>query len=423
MKEDFIQFLWQYKLFTSPDLRTTAGEHLKILNPGTVNMNSGPDFSAAKLKIGDTLWAGNIEIHINSSDWFRHGHDKDDAYANIILHVVLNHDKEIIDKQGNSVPVFEVKSFFDPSLLGKYEKIIYSKTWIPCAGFIHETDKLILMNWLSRLLVERLENKSGEILKFLKYFENNWEQTFYYFLARNFGFKINASPFALLAQITPYLTIARHKNDLTQIEALLFGQAGFLENNYSDAYPDLLKREYQFLRKKYDLKPMDKSLWKFGKLRPPNFPTIRIAQFAALIYQSSGLFSKLIETDSISEIKNLFTIKSSPYWNNHYQFDKPSLTKTKRLGNSSITNIIINTLVPVKFVYGSENLKPEIKEQAITLLAELEPEKNHITNNWEKTGIKPVSAAESQALIELKKYYCTPKKCLNCAIGLNLIRK
>lgn len=423
MKEDFIHFLWQYRLFNSQELITTSGETLQIIHPGSSNLNSGPDFSAARIKLGSTMWAGNIEIHINSSDWYRHKHQHDDAYANIILHVVMHHDKEITDKQGNEIPVFEVRRFFDSALLSKYEKIISSKTWIPCAGFFDSADKLIVMNWLSRLLVERLENKSAEIRKFFEYFENNWEETFYYLLARNFGFKINSDPFALLVQKTPYLILARHKDDLTQIEALLFGQAGMLQAEYKDAYPNILKKEYRFLRHKYKLEPMDKFLWKFGKLRPSNFPTIRIAQFAKLLHQSSGLFSKLIQSKTPAGIKEMFNISSSPYWKNHYQFDKSSSVRIKNLGESAIENIIINTIAPLMFVYGEENLKPKIKDRAIQLLTTLPPEENHIVKNWKVLGIKPDNAAESQALIELKKYYCTPKKCLSCAIGLNLIKQ
>ena len=424
MKEDFIHFLWKYKLFTPGQLKTTKGKTLEIIQTGTVNNDAGPDFSAAQLKIDGTLWAGNVEIHINSSDWLRHGHQHDDAYGNIILHVVMNHDREITDKSGREVPVFEVKKYFDAALFYKYEKIIHSRAWIPCESYIHEADNFIVINWLNRMLVERLENKAGEILRFYKYFQNSWEQTFYYFLARNFGFKVNASPFALLAQNTPFKILARHKNDLTLLEALLFGQAGMLnETTFKDAYPTLLKREYDFLRHKYELQPMDGSLWKFGKLRPPNFPTIRIAQFAKLIHVSENLFRKITDKTSAKEISALFTLQCSPYWDNHYRFDKKSEKKDKKLGIAAIENIIINTIVPLKFIYGAESLRPEIKEQAIDLLTELPAEKNAVINQWIKTGVKPENAGEGQALLELKKYYCTPKKCLQCAIGHNLVRK
>jgi hypothetical protein len=422
MKEDFIHFLWKYRLFNSNELLTTKGLAVNILQTGTANVDAGPDFSAARINIDGTLWAGNVEIHINSSDWYRHGHQNNEAYNNIILHVVMNHDKEILDKSGNEVPVMELKRFFDIALFYKYEKIISSKTWIPCEKFIEQTDNFIIINWLNRLLVERLENKANEIQQFYRYFENSWEQTFYYFLARNFGFKVNASPFALLAQNTPYKILAKHRDDLTQLEAILFGQAGLLAEEFKDAYPTLLKKEYQFLSHKYNLKAMDGSLWKFSKLRPPNFPTIRIAEFARLIHQSTNLFRKITESSSVEEIKNLFEAQGSPYWTNHFRFDRISEGKPKNIGISAIENIIINTIIPLKFVYGTENLRHDIRDQAINMLMDLPSEENTIIGNWEKAGIKPQNAGESQALLELKKYYCTPKKCLQCAIGHSLVK-
>jgi hypothetical protein len=421
MKEDFMYFLWKYRLL-KPDLMTTQGLAVRVINPGMQNKDSGPDFFAAQVHIGDTLWAGNIEIHINSSDWNRHGHQDDDAYGNIILHVVMKHDMDILDKKGNVLPVLELQSCFERGLLGKYESILASKTWVPCENYIPQANSMIVMNWLSRLLVERLENKTGEIIKFLKYFDNNWEQTFYYFLSRNFGFKVNSSPFALLSQNTPYALLAKHKNDLTLLEALLFGQAGMLEQDFHEAYPELLKKEYQFLRHKYNLQPMDKSLWKFGKLRPSNFPTIRISQFARLIHLSSGLFSKIMECDSFDQIQKLLAVNCTPYWESHYVFDKTSSRKTKNLGRSAIENLTINTIVPLKFIYGVERMKPQIKDQAVALLAELPPEENATVSKWDQAGIKAANAAESQALLELKKYYCTPRKCLDCSIGLCLIK-
>ncbi len=423
MKEDFIHFLWKYRLFQSTDLKTTRGESLQIVTPGIHNKDAGPDFFAAKMYIDQTLWVGNVEIHINSSDWCKHGHQNDEAYGNIILHVVINHNQEIKDKNQNAIPVLDLSSYFDKNLLGKYEKIINSKTWIPCEKEITHVNPLIITNWLSRLLVERLENKSDEILKFLRYFEDNWEQTFYYFLARNFGFKVNASPFALVAQKTPYKVLARHKFDITQLEAILFGQAGMLDNKFNEAYPTLLQKEYSFMQHKYNLQSIDKTLWKMGKLRPGNFPGIRIAQFAMLIHKSSALFSKIIEAENTKEIYKLFDVQCSPYWNNHYVFDKESVKRSKTLGKSAIENLIINTIVPLKFVYGMQKLKPDVKEQAIQLLHELPSEQNTLLRKWEQTGIAANNAAEGQALLELKKYYCTPKKCLNCSIGHFLIRQ
>jgi hypothetical protein len=422
MKEEFIHFLWKYRLFDVSNLKTTKGLPVRVINPGVHNLDSGPDFFASQIEIDGTLWAGNVEIHINSSDWVKHGHQKDPAYNNIILHVVMNHDAEILDNKENPLPEIEMRNHFDYGIFHRYERILSSKTWVPCEKYMGEVSPVILMNWLNRLLVERLENKAVEIKKFYSYFENSWEQTFYFFLARNFGFKVNAMPFALLAQQTPYNIFGKIKNDLTMIEALLFGQAGMLNEDFKEAYPSLLKKEYQFLQHKFNLNPIDKSLWKFGKMRPSNFPTIRITQFARLIFQSTGLFSKLIESKSLIEIQGVLSASCSPYWVDHYLFDKATAKKTKSLGLDAISGIIINTVVPLKFVYGSETFKPEIRDEAMALLSELPPEHNSIVSNFSKIGITPSNAGDSQALIELKKYYCTPKKCLHCSIGHFLIK-
>lgn len=423
MKEEFIFFLWQYSLYDSDGLSTTMGEKVKVINPGIFNYDSGPDFFAARVEIDGTILVGNIEIHLNSSNWYHHKHQDDAAYSNIILHVVMNHDKEILDIRNNPIPVIELKDKFDKGLLERYSGILASKSWVACEKFVSSTNSVILTSWLSRLLVERLERKAEEIRKFYEYFGNNWEQTFYYFLARNFGFKVNATPFALLAQQTPYNLLARLKNDPIRLEALLFGQAGMLHDNFKDAYPALLLKEYQFLRHKYNLTPIEKSLWKHSKLRPSNFPSIRISQFAQLVFKSTGLFSKLIEANNLNQLKELLTVDCSAYWREHYLFDKQSVSRTKSLGRDAITNILINTIVPLKFVYGTDTLRHDLREGALTLLSSLPAECNSIIINWSKIGIHPSNAGEGQALLELKKNYCTPKKCLRCSIGHHFIRK
>lgn len=423
MKEEFICFLWQYRLYDSVELTTTSGEQVKVISPGTYNYDSGPDFFAARVEIDGTILVGNIEIHINSSNWYHHRHHNDAAYSNIILHVVMNHDREILDMQNNLIPVIELQNKFDKSLLDRYTGILASKNWVACEKFISSTNCVVLTSWLSRLLVERLERKAAEIREFYEYFGNNWEQTFYYFLSRNFGFKVNASPFALLAQQTPYSLLAKLKNDPIRLEALLFGQAGMLHDKFKDAYPALLLKEYQFLRHKYNLTPIEKSLWKHSKLRPSNFPSIRISQFAQLVFRSTGLFSKLIETNNINQLKELLTVTCTAYWRDHYLFDKQSVSRDKSLGTDAVTNILINTIVPLKFVYGTDTLRHDLREGALNLLTSLQAERNSIILNWIKIGIQPSNAGEGQALLELKKNYCTPKKCLRCSIGHHFIRK
>ncbi len=423
MKEEFIHFLWKYRLFHMGNLETTLGQRLEILAPGIANNDSGPDFTAARIRIDATEWAGNVEIHLKSSDWDKHSHHKDPVYNNVILHVVMHHDTDIKDASGEDIPVFEVRHYFDMALFYRYERILQSKTWVPCAGLIHHCDKLVIANWLNRLMVERLESKSEEVLHYLKFFENNWEQTFYFFLARNFGFKVNAAPFGLMAQNTAFKIIAKHRDDLTSLEAMLFGQAGMLDNNFTDAYPELLRREYSFFRHKYSFKPIDKNLWKFARLRPMNFPTIRIAQFAGVLHKCSNLMGLLLENQKAESYIKHFQTQGSAYWLNHYQFDSEAPGRIKNLGKSAIENLIINTVIPMKFVYGNHSLNPAMKENAIMLLTSLSPEENNIISGWKQLGIRAMNAGDSQALIQLKKQYCTTRKCLGCAIGHNLVRK
>ncbi len=417
MKENFIVYLWKNRLLHPGKLQTTKGERVEIIHPGQENHDAGPDFFAAKIRIDGTLWVGNVEIHTLSSNWEKHGHQHNPAYDNTILHVVFEHDRETAIPTRQMIPIMEVKNCFEKHILDNYQNLLLSKTWVPCQNNLEMVDNFIIQNWLNRLLVERLERKTGEISHFLEYFSNDWESTFYYLLARNFGFKVNASPFGLLAQHTPYNLLAKNKNQLTTIEALLFGQAGLLEKPFKDVYPRTLKDEYRYLQKKYKLQPLKKELWKFSRLRPVNFPTLRIAQFAMLVHTSGRLFRRIIQAVSPAEIIELFQIKASPYWGNHYVFDKASAGKPKNIGKDALRNIIINTIAPVMFVYGKESEKPQVSEKALSLLQEVPAENNNIIRNWKTLGVKPQNAADSQALLELKKYYCVPGKCLSCAIG------
>lgn len=421
-QEDFLHFVWQQRQFESRALISICGQPIDVIHPGTANADAGPDFSAARIRIGDTLWAGNIELHLKSSDWNKHGHQHNIAYNNVILHVVYTHDMDEIQAP-KGVPVLELKDHIRKGLMQNFQAIMNAKTWIPCQKSIHIVDQLIVHNWLSRLLVERLERKSEEILHFLNYYENSWEDTFYYFLARNFGFKVNATAFGILAGKTPYKLLARHKNNLTQLEALLLGQAGLLEKTYQDVYPRMLQHEYAFLRHKYQLDPMDAVLWKFARMRPANFPGIRLAQFASLIHKSSGLFRQLMENQKVDDLKNLLETDCSIYWKTHYVFDKVVENKSTRMGSSSIENILINTIASFKFVYGQQSLRDDIRDGAIALLSGLKPEKNKITKQWDQLRIEAEHAADSQALLELKKYYCTAHKCIRCPIGHKILNQ
>jgi hypothetical protein len=422
MTEDFLHYLWKFKLINTQKLKSTSEEHLEILKPGEHNTDSGPDFFNAKIKIGNTVWVGNIEIHTHASDWEKHNHTNDKAYNNVILHVVHVADKQIERNNGEAITTLELKNRFDEKLYVNYLNFKNSSDWIPCAKHIPKTPPLILNATIDKLLAERLERKSKSILESLALNKNNWEETFYHHLARNFGFKTNAEPFELLAKSTPLTVLAKHKSSLLQIEALLFGQAGFLNEHFEDKYLQALQNEYVLLKHKFKLSAIEKHLWKFLRLYPANFPTIRIAQFANLIYNSSHLFSKIIEAETIEKIQKLFNSETSEYWQTHYTFEKQTIKKFKSLGQQSIDIILINTIVPFLFVYGKEFKEEKYIERALIFLENITAEKNTITKNWEKIGIKAESAYQSQALIQLKNEYCSNKKCLQCSIGNYLLK-
>ncbi len=423
MNEQFLQYIWKNKLLKTKSVTTKQGDSVDILDFGKENKDAGPDFLNSKIKIDNILWAGNVEIHVNRSDWYKHNHHKDENYKNIILHVVY---KDDIDENAShlaNIPTLEINNLFDKELYYKYQTFIQSKNWIPCQHNLNDVQSIIVMNWLNRLLVERLERKAEEIEHYLNFFKNDWLETLYFFLSKNFGFKKNSTGFEMLAKSLPYKILSKHRDQILQLEALLFGQAGLLKESYTESYPKELLKEYSFLRKKYNLKPIDPKLWKFSKLRPPNFPTIRLSQFAHLIHASENLWEIMVKSNEPAEIRKLLDVKASKYWDDHYVFEKISRGKPKKLGESCIDSILINTIGPVMFVYGKQTINQGLCEKALHLFSEIKPENNSIITNWTKNGIKSLNAADTQALIELKKNYCTPKKCLQCAIGNALLKK
>lgn len=422
MNEEFLHYLWKFGNFDTKNLLTTEGEPLQIIKKGIHNQDAGPDFSNARLQIGDTTWAGNVEIHTKASDWKKHNHQHDDSYDSIILHVVHENDQPIIRANGEAIPTLELKERIPESLYGKYLHLMANAQWIPCSNSFGEIDPFSRDNWLDRILVERLERKSGEILQNLKHLNNDLEEAFYVQLAGNFGFKINTEPFKRLARSLPYKIIAKHRYSLLQIEALLFGQAGLLEEEFVDDYPKQLKTEYQILKSKFQLNPIPGFNWKFLRTRPTNFPTIRLAQLAQVLHHNTNLFSSILEGKTVEDISGIFTVKASEYWDIHYNFDKSSKKSTKSLGQSAIQNIIINTIVPFLFVYANYKGNEALKEKAIQLLEELPPEKNNIINGFAEIGYKSTNAATSQAVIELKNEYCNHKKCLNCALSSQILK-
>ncbi len=422
VSEEFLQYVWENRLFITENLKLVTGEKLEIINTGRRNGNSGPDFFNAKIKIGDTIWVGNVEIHKNASDWTKHNHQNDKAYNNVILHVVENNDQQIARFDKEIIPAFEIRY---PEILGiNYRNLLDSKSWVACENQFHKVDPLVLQLGFNRLMIERLEEKTDEIVTRLVQNSNDWNSAFYQMLARAFGFKVNTLPFELLAKSLPIEILAKHKNNLFQIEALLFGNSGMLNNQLlGDQYFLELRDEYSFLFKKYNLKAIESHLWKFMRLRPGNFPTIRISQLAALIHRSQGLFSKVIEIENISQLKELFKVQASEYWNTHYSFNKTSSQNSvKELGENSVNMLIINVVIPFLFVYGEKQNKEYLKNRALDFLENLPAEENATIEKWQKMGVESRSAFESQALLQLKNKYCERKKCLNCQIGVKLVK-
>lgn len=355
IREDFLHYLWRMQLFNLEDLATTTDIPIQILSFGELNTNAGPDFLNAKIKIGETIWVGNVEMHVKASEWLKHKHQDDDAYNNVILHVVYDNDKTIQRKTGEPIDTLELRKRIPANIIGQYIRLMNNEAWIPCQYHFPKIPDITKSLWIDRLMIERLEGRVKILEKELIDNGNNWEVTFYHRLARNFGSKINTEPFEVLAKTTPLLTLAKHKNSLFQLEALIFGQAGFLQADFEEEYPNALKKEYEFLQKKYSLFPLMPAIWRFMRLRPANFPTVRLAQFAALIHQSTHLFSKILEAETIEAVRQLFeNIEVSEYWLTHYKFDKASKKRTKKLGKSTIDLFIINTIVPFLFYYGRE---------------------------------------------------------------------
>jgi hypothetical protein len=415
--ESLLQYIWKFQYFNKSTLSTVDGELLQIIHPGNFNNDQGPDFSSAKIKIAETTWAGNIELHIKSSDWKNHKHSNDKNYNNIILHVVWQHDIDL----GLPFPTFELQNRVSKFLLGRYEELMNAASFIACEKMINKVDSLIWNSWKERLLIERLQNKSQVIFQYLFENNNHWEETFWWLLAKNFGIKVNSDAFEKLARSLSINILAKHKNQLQQLEALLFGQAGLLENDFTEKYPTLLKKEYNFLKAKYNLTPIKIPLH-FLRMRPSNFPSVRLAQLAVLIQQSLHLFSTIKESSSLQEIKNLLDVTANDYWHYHYLFDETSAFKKKKLGTQMVNNILINTIIPILFAYGHHHKEHELKDKAVKWLEHLLPEKNTITNGYTQLGMANKNAFDSQAMIQLKNEYCNKRRCLDCAVGNNIIK-
>lgn len=423
MTEELLHHIWKFRLFNPFDLKTTHQEAIEIIKVGEHNHHAGPDFFNAKIKIGNISWIGNVEVHIHSNDWEKHHHQSDKAYDNVILHVVYKTNQQIYRANGEPIPTLELKDRIPSSYYQIYQGFKQSNDWIPCEKLVHTVPSILWRSLLDRLLVERLEDRAIQIRNMLALNKMNWEETFYQMLARNFGFKTNAVPFELLSKSLPSIVLAKHKDSLLQVEALLFGQAGFLETHFQDRYPQQLQNEYVFLRQKFKLLPIELHLWKFLRLRPVNFPTIRIAQFAALIHRSSNLFSKIMDAQQMHELVELINVDVSAYWNERYLFEKRTNFRYKKLGEESVHNIIINTVIPFLFVYGKMKGEEAYMEKALSLMEELNGESNSVITRWNALQVNVDKASSTQALLQLKNKYCDRKRCLHCSIGNFLLKK
>ncbi len=428
MREDFLHYIWKHKKFNITDIKTVQGETLFLVSVGQHNLNSGPDFFNARIRIGDQLWAGNVEIHIKSSDWFLHNHEQDRAYDGVILHVVWEHDTEVYRKDNTPIATLVLKDYVDKEILSNYERLfstpitIGTHKWINCEYDFKDVNDFVLNNWLERLYFERLERKSRTIDRLLKDSKNDWEAVLFKMLARNFGLKVNRESFFSIAQSIDFPIVRKIRSQQGVLEALLFGQAGLLNSDIENGYYSSLVKEYKFLTQKFNLKNKHVLPVQFFRLRPTNFPTIRLSQLASLYHKEQHLFSKIIKTEDLNEFYDLFDSAASGFWNTHYNFQKESKPSAKNITKSFVDLLLINTILPVKFSYAKEQGR-DIDTTIINIANTITSEKNTIINAF--NGLKKISKSsmDSQALIQLKTEYCEKNKCLQCAIGNALIIK
>lgn len=422
MRESFLHFIWQFQKFDNTLLTTQSGLQVQVFTIGNYNSDAGPDFLNAKLLIGDITWFGHVELHLKSSDWNRHRHQHDEAYNNVVLHVVCEHDEEVQMANGQKLPVIELQKRIKPELLNKCNELIRSPEKTPCATQIDRVKDIEVHSMLDQVGVMRLRQKSEFILDLLNKNNGNWEETTYQLLARNFGFKTNEDAFLKLSQSLSHKVLIKHTEKIEQMEAMVFGMAGFLQTD-CDEYALMLQREFDFLSKKYKLKDLSlmKVEWKFLRLRPGNFPTVRLAQFAAFLAKNAKLFDQFIHFADSKTLRNMFEFEVSSYWKKHYDFGKGGKRVTKTIGKSSVDLILINSVAPLLAAYAQYTDDNSYMEKSVRLLQSLIPEKNYITRHWKELGIKAKDAFDSQALIGLRNDFCLKKKCLSCKIGVSLI--
>jgi hypothetical protein len=422
MREDFLHYVWQYKKFDFSNLTTVDGELLSILNYGNYLQQEGPDFFNDRIIIGSQKWAGNIEMHVKSSDWYLHNHEKDDNYDNVILHVVWEHNIPIFRKDNTEIPVLEIKKYIAKGTLENYRELLFPKSWIYCENQIAAVDGFIWGNWQERLFLERLERKSLPIEKLLSETKKDWEAVLFCMLARNFGLNTNGETFLKIAMSIPFSIVRKESFEIENLEALFLGTADLFPTDIQDRYTQELKKKFDYLVQKYKLKKAIIERVQFFKHRPDNFPTIRLAELAMLYHKQQNLFSNLINVRSLKEIYHLFEITISDYWETHYQFDRESPKKKKQLSKSFIDLLVINTIIPIQFTY-AKSLGKEISESLLDLIKQVAAEKNAVIEKFAGFDVKAKNAFETQSLLQLKNEYCNHGKCLNCAVGIQLLKE
>ena len=423
MTESFLHYLWKHRLFDFMNVRTTGGEPLRIIFPGYHNTDAGPDFRQAIIQIGTMKWAGDVEIHIRSSDWYRHHHQDDEKYLSVTLHVVFEHDCEVERKNGELFPTLELKNYIPDGMFAQYQRLIASPDQLPCTSYLSDMEALHLQSVLSSMVMERLLRKQEDVLRMVAECDGDWKETLYRLLAAGFGFKTNVPAFELLAKSLPLKVLAKHTDSELQTAALIFGQAGMLDRSSVDDYHDALKYEYDYLRCKYQLMPIGEHHWNLLRLRPPNFPCVRLAQLAALLHTSPDLTELCLESSSVETLKRELSVCANPYWENHYHFGKRTILKhSVCLGDTAASLLIINTVVPFRFAHHRFFGNDHQMEETMALLEQLDFERNKLTRMYANTPFSQQNAMDSQALLELWQHYCVPKRCLECTVGERIVR-
>ena len=429
--EQLLQYVWKHKILPLGELRTTDGRSVEVIDTGLQNRNAGPDFFNAKVKIGGTLWVGNVEIHDKSSDWYLHGHDHDSAYDNVVLHVASIIDSGVQTANGLLVPQLQLD--VPEEVQQHYDELLKTDQYPPCYRIIPDLSPLTVHSWMAALQTERLERKTQDIRRRAERCNGSWEDAYFVTLARNYGFGINGEAFEQWAYHVPLSAVGKHRDDLFQIEAIFMGQAGLLEldtvpehyqkDALNEGYFAKLRNEYQYLAHKFSLQPMSATQWRFLRLRPQNFPHIRIAQLANLYYERKASLSRLIECQTVKELQEMMHTHVTPYWETHYTFGSESAVNSKRLSPFSLNLLMINTAIPMLFAYGRHASKEQLCDRAFDFLEQLKAENNYIIRMWQECGLEVKNAGDSQALIQLKNEYCDRKDCLRCRIGYEYLKK